>query len=90
MFKRRVGKNGSIVIGNQDYYVNYALRGEKVGVLLDAPGRQFAILHKRLVVRRVDIQGMVGHPMPFGDYLRLMLAEARTLPAVQIRTILAL
>jgi hypothetical protein len=82
VFKRRVGKNGSIVIGNQDYYVNYALRGEKVGVLLDAPGRQFAILHKRLVVRRIDIQGMVGHPMSFGDYLRLMLAEARTLPAV--------
>lgn len=82
VFRRRVGQNGSISVGDHDYYVNYALRGEKVGVLLDAPGRQFAILHKQAVVRRVDIRGVVGHEMAFGDYLRLMLAEARTLPAV--------
>jgi hypothetical protein len=82
VFRRRVGQNGTISVGNHDYYVNYALRGEKVGVLLDAPGRQFAILHKQAVVRRVDIRGVVGHEMAFGDYLRLMLAEARTLPAV--------
>ena len=32
------------------------------------------------VVRRVDIQGVVGRKMAFEDYLRLMLVEARTLP----------
>jgi len=80
IFRRRVGQNGMISVGNHDYYVNHMLRGEKVGVLLDARGRQFAILHQQAVVRRVDIQGVVGRKMAFEDYLRLMLAEARTLP----------
>ena len=69
-----------ISVGNHDYYVNHMLRGEKVGVLLDARGRQFAILHQQAVVRRVDIQGVVGRKMAFEDYLSLMLAEAHTLP----------
>ncbi|MBK8023424.1 MAG: transposase [Chloroflexi bacterium] len=81
VFKRRVGLNGTISVGNHDYYVDYLLKGEPVGVLLEAAAHQFAILHKQAVVQRLDIQGLVGHPMLFGDYLRLMLAEARTLPA---------
>jgi hypothetical protein len=79
VFKRRVARNGMISVGNSDYYINYALQGEKVGVLLDAPARQFVVLHKNAVVRRLDIHGLVGHDMLFGDYLGLMQAEARTL-----------
>lgn len=77
------GGSGSTgrLLGNHDYYVDYLLKGEPVGVLLEAAAHQFAILHKQAVVQRLDIQGLVGHPMLFGDYLRLMLAEARTLPA---------
>ena len=79
VFKRRVGQNGAISVGNHDYYVNYALKGEKVGVLLDSPAHQFVVLHKGTVVRRLDMRGRVGHEMPFSHYLTLMLAEARTL-----------
>lgn len=81
VFRRRVGQNGSISVGNHDYYIGYALQGEKVGVLLDAPACQFVVLHQNAVVRRLDMQGLVGHPLPFDSYLRLMLAEARTLPS---------
>ena len=49
VFKRRVARNGTVSVGNYAYYVNYVLHGEKVGVLLDAPSRQFVILYKNAV-----------------------------------------
>ena len=80
IFKRRVGQNGTISVGNHDYYVAYMYAGQPVGVLLDAERHAFNILHKSTVVRQVEIQGLIGRVLPFEDYLGHMLTEARTIP----------
>lgn len=78
IFKRRVAKNGTIVVGRTVYYVDYKYAGKAVGVLLDAKLRILRVLHKGNVLREVDIEGLIGKTMPFQDYLTYMLQEART------------
>ncbi len=79
IFKRRVGQNGIISVGNHDYYVGYTYAGQSVGVFLDAERHAFNILHKGTVVRQFEIQGLLGRILPFDDYLGHMLAQARTI-----------
>jgi transposase InsO family protein len=79
IFKRRVGSNGTISVGTHNYYLGYAYAGEPVGVLLDAQGRVFHMLHRSTVIVEKEIQGLVGHPLPFQDYLKQMLVEAQTI-----------
>jgi hypothetical protein len=55
IFKRRVGSNGMVSVGNRDYDVDYRLAGERVGVFLDAELRVFHILHKDGVLRELEI-----------------------------------
>jgi hypothetical protein len=68
-----------ISVGNRDYYVDYRLAGERVGVLLDAELRVFRILHKGSIVRELEIQDLIGKSMSFQAYLKHMLEQARTL-----------
>lgn len=79
IFKRRIGHNGSVKVGNHAYYVGYAHAGALVGVLLDAHERVFRILHRATVLCEKEIQGLVGSSMLFQDYLKHMLGAARTL-----------
>jgi hypothetical protein len=79
VFKRQVGRNGTIKVGNHAYYVGYTQVGVQVGVLLDAPGRVFRILHRGAVLCEKEIQGLVGRSLPFQTYLKHVLAEARTI-----------
>jgi hypothetical protein len=74
-----VGRNGTISVGTYTYYVDYKLAGTPVAVLLNAQGRVFHILHRSAVICEKEIQGLVGHVMALQDYLKHMLAEARTL-----------
>jgi len=78
VFERRVGQSGSISVGNHSYYVDYRLAGETIGVNLDAQRRVFNFLSGAKVIRQVEIQGLIGHKLLFGDYLKQMLVEART------------
>lgn len=78
VFRRRVGRNGTIAVGRQDYYVGYAQAGMRVGVLLDAEHKVFRILQGSAVMMEKEIQGLVGHTLSFQDYLKHMLVEART------------
>ncbi len=80
-FKRHIGQNGRVSVGTYDYYVGYTLSGEKIGVFLDANERCLRFLHRGGIVRELEIQGLMGQPLSFGDYLKLMLAEARTADA---------
>lgn len=78
IFKRRVGQNGSISVGNHDYYVGHAHAGERVGVLLDAEPRVFRVLQRGIMLRELEIQDLIGTSMTFQDYLQRMLEETRT------------
>lgn len=79
VFRRRVGRNGIIAIGKENYYVGYGYAGERVAVLLDAQARVFRVVYRGAVLRDLEIRGLVGHRLPFGEYLKHMTEEARTL-----------
>lgn len=79
IFKRRVGRNSLISVGTHPYYVGYVHAGVPVGVLLDAQDRVFRILHRGVVLCEKEIRGLVGHSLPFQDYLTHMLVEAQRL-----------
>jgi hypothetical protein len=78
VFRRRVGQNGMVQVGNHPYYIDYKLAGETVGVYLDAKLRVFRFLHKGNTVKQLEIQGLVGHELPFQAFLEQILNEART------------
>ena len=79
LFKRRVGQNGSISVGNQDYYIGYQYAGQPVGVVLNAEYHVFNILQQGTTLRQLEIKSLMGRTFPFEEYLRLMLADARTI-----------
>jgi hypothetical protein len=79
LFRRRVGRDGSISIGKQAYYVGYGYAGERVGALLDASARVSRMVLRGAVIRELEIQGLIGRPLPFAEYLQVVLEEARTL-----------
>ena len=78
IFKRRVS-SGSISVGNHTYYVGRQYSKERVGVMLDAEKRVFYVLHKGQMLRELEIADLISGSMPFQDYLKRMLEEARTL-----------
>jgi hypothetical protein len=79
IFKRRVWRSGNISVGHHTYYVGQKYAKERVGVLLDAEKRLFYVLHNGQIIRELEIADLMGQPMPFQDYLKRMLEEARTL-----------
>lgn len=79
LFKRRVGSNGMVSIDRHTYYVGTAYAGQPIIVQLDAHLRQFLVIQRSQVIKQFDIQGLYGEPMAFGQYLQLMLEEARSI-----------
>ncbi len=67
-----------ISLDNYTYYIDYKLAKEQVGAYLDAELRLFQVVQGGKIIRELEIQGLVGHPMAFNDYVKHMLAEART------------
>ena len=78
VFKRKVGQNGSAQVGKHSYYLDYWLAGQSVGFQLDAKLAVFNVFHKGNFVKQADVQGLLGHTMPFQDFVRHMLQQART------------
>ena len=78
VFRRRVGQNGMVNVGNHAYYIDYKLAGEKVGMQLDAQLRVFRVLHEGKPIKQLELQGLIGRPMDFQTFLHQMLIEART------------
>ena len=78
VFKRKVARNGTVSVGNHDYYVDYRLAKETVGFQLDATLAVFNIIHKGKFIQQTEIQGLVKQPMNFQDFVRSMLEQART------------
>ncbi len=79
LFKRRVGSNGMVSIDRHTYYVGTAYAGEPIIFQLDAHLRQFMAIQRSQVIKQFDIQGLYGEPIAFGQYLKLMLEEARSI-----------
>ncbi|MBA3868265.1 MAG: transposase [Anaerolineae bacterium] len=83
LFKRRVGAHGIVSIDRHIYYLGTEFASQRVAFQLDAHLRQIRAFHKGKVIKTFQIQGLYGQSMSFGDYLSLMLDEARSMDRQQ-------
>jgi transposase InsO family protein len=83
LFRRRVGSNGIVSIDRHTYYVGTDYSGKPMAFQLDAQRRQFLALSQGHVIKTFEIRGLYGQSMTFGDYLDVMLEEARSIDRQQ-------
>ncbi|GAB4526349.1 MAG: hypothetical protein OHK0046_43030 [Anaerolineae bacterium] len=75
----RPAERAGLTFDNDTYYVGHQHSKARVGVMLDAEKRIFYVLHKGQMIRELEIADLIGKLMPFQEYLKPMLEEARTL-----------
>jgi hypothetical protein len=77
-FPRRVQPNGTVEVDRRPYYIQQALAGQPVVLVVNAPERRFDVLRGQTVIKAVAIKGLVGHALPLEAYADQMRAEARS------------
>jgi hypothetical protein len=77
-FARTVQPTGSVVVDHHPYYIQRALAGKPVVLVVNAPERCFEVLVGKEVVKVVPIKGLVGQMLPFEEYAARMREEARS------------
>jgi hypothetical protein len=77
-FARRVQPNGAVEVDRRACYVQHALAGRQVVLVVNAPERTFEILLGQERLKSVPIKGLVGQRLPFADYAARMREEARS------------
>jgi len=78
-----VSANGIVSIDRPIYCVGTAYAGNAMTFQLHARLRQFLAIHRGQVIKTFEIQGLYEQAMSFGDYLRLMLDQARSIDRQQ-------
>jgi len=78
-FQRRVARNGSVSIDKESYYISQAYAGQKIVLRLNAFEQAFKVIHRGQLIRTCEIRGLYNRRLPFGDYLKIMAEEARTI-----------
>jgi hypothetical protein len=77
-FARTVQPNGSVVAEGHYSYIQQALAGQHVVLVVNAPERRFEVLVGKEHVKTVPIKGLVGQILPFEEYAARMREEARS------------
>ncbi|MCP4485852.1 MAG: transposase [Gammaproteobacteria bacterium] len=76
VFKRRVNASGSVQVDKEYYYIGQNWKDHYVLMQIDAANREFQVLFKGEVIKRVPIKGLHGDPMPFEEYVKIIKAKA--------------
>lgn len=77
-YVRKVRENGTVLVDDTPYYLGPSLAGQYVGVQVDAPSREFAVLHRGQEVKRLPIKGLLGEVLPFDGFVAVLAEQART------------
>ncbi len=77
-FARMVQPNGAVVVDHRSYYIQQALAGRQVALVVKAPERVFDVLLGQERLKAVSIKGLVGQPLPFEEYVARLREEARS------------
>jgi len=75
-YRRSVNASGTIQIDRHTYTVGSRYAGKAVLVHLDAHQQLFHLIVEGHLIRSTPILGLVGHPLPFEDYVDYIRHEA--------------
>ncbi len=59
-FSRKVGTDGGVDVDDEHYYIQQALAGQRVVLLVSAPDRSFAVWLEGRLIKSLPIKGLVG------------------------------
>jgi hypothetical protein len=76
LYRRRVDRNGTIMIGNQRYYIRRALAKQQVAIRVVPHSQELHIYLDNKVVKKVAIKGLYHGQMLLEDYVTLICREA--------------
>ena len=68
---------GTVLVGDQRYYLKQALADQQVALQVDAATRALVVFHHRERVRDLPIKGLRGPDLALDDFVALMAQEAR-------------
>jgi hypothetical protein len=77
-YVRKVRENGTVAVDDSSYYVGQHLAGQCVGMQVDAPSREFVVLHRGQEIKRLSLKGLVGQVLPFEQFVTVLAEQART------------
>jgi hypothetical protein len=76
-YARKVKRHGSVTLGDADYYIRQALRGQYVTLQIDAAAREVVVYHQQQAIKRLPIKGLVGQRLPFSTFVARLVRDAR-------------
>src|SRR5262249_37708153 len=77
-FARTVQPNGNVLVDLRPYYVQQALAGRQVVLVVHAADRVFEVWHGRERLKQLPIKGLYGQRLPWEQYAERMQQEARS------------
>ena len=75
---RRVLPNGTVEVDRRSYYIQQTLAGLSVDLVVHAPEHVFEVLMGKERLKLLPIKGVVGHCLPFAEYVTRMREEVRS------------
>ncbi len=75
-FIRRINANGSLKLDKHHYYVQAKRRGQYVTLQLQAHTQSLLVFCHDTLIKTLPVKGLIGHPLPFQDYLDLIRQQA--------------
>jgi transposase InsO family protein len=75
--ERKVDAHGMVKIDLKQYYVSSTLAGHRLSLQVDAKAHCLHVFHGHQQLKSVPIKGLVGHLLPFEQFLAHMRAQAR-------------
>jgi hypothetical protein len=77
-YRRQVDSRGSIQLWKDNYYLGLPYAGQRCSVRLNAQTKSLQVELSGKVAKTLPLQGLYGYPIPFDDFLGLMVDEARS------------
>lgn len=74
---RKVNSQGMVSVDLKRYYISSQLVGQHIVVHLDAQSRCMQFIHEQHPLKLIPVHGLVGHLLPFEQFLAHMLHQAR-------------
>jgi hypothetical protein len=78
-FRRQVSASGAVMVDKYTYYVGRKYAGQKVTLHVDVGQTCFHVQYQGKMVKRLPIKGLFHTRLPFQDYLKIMMEEARSI-----------
>jgi hypothetical protein len=76
LYKRRVDHSGRVQIDKHRYYIQRGLAGRYVVCQLNANRRLLDVVVDAKTIKTLPLKGLYDEPMPFGDYLDMIIKAA--------------